>query len=324
MSFVKFLNENSALRQASRYDGYLSFIPETHCSITDKQPAHRYLYNDNFYWLEVKDSIQLSPQQLEIHTNMQDCLWIHMDLSGRSVLLTSPPRPLSTGEIQCYKQSIAPLSVQLNDGKNWVFMIGILPANMERLAAEYPAIRTWLNMDHTGKECTVLGKMTLHPKLFSVLDALKRISFRPFGTYYLLMAWNLRIFDIVFNEAKEETDTEQDHEVRLYHKTITYLRQHFCEEGLTLQRIAESLNVSVRTLTRSFANRPHSVSAYLQELRLVEARDRIMASDNTIVSIAFSLHFACQKSFSKLFKKRFGYTPTEWREKMIRKRSLVN
>lgn len=324
MSFVQFPNENSFSGQASRYDGYLSFIPETHCSITDKQPAHRYLYNDNFYWLEVKDSIQLSPLPLEIHSIMQDCLWIHMDLSGRSVLLTTPPRPLSTGEILCYQQAIDSFHLQLNEGKNWIFMIGISPSNFERLASEYPAIRTWLDMDHTSNECTVLGKMTVHPKLFSVLDALKRLTFRPFGTYYLLMAWNLRIFDIVFNEAKEETDTEQEHEIRLYHTTIGYLRQHYYEEGLTLQRIAQTMNVSVRTLTRSFANRPHSVSEYVQELRLIEARDRIITSDNTIVSIAFSLHFACQKSFSKLFKKRFGYNPTEWREKMRQRRSLVN
>lgn len=322
--FIKFLNENSLSGQTSQYDGYLSFIPEIHCPNTDKQLAHRYLYNDNFYWLELKDFVKNPPQQLAIKTNIQNSLWIHIDLSGRSVLLTTPPRPLSTGEILCYQQAMDSFHIQLNDGKNWIFMIGISPRNLEQLAAEYPSVRNWLDTRKTNKECAVLGKMAVHPKLFSVLDALKRISFRPFGTYYLLMAWNLRIFDIIFNEAKEPTYSEEDHEVRLYHKTVAYLRQHFYEEGLTLKRIAQAMHVSVRTLTRCFANRPYSVSEYLQELRLTEARDRIISSDNTIVSIAFSLHFACQKSFSKMFKKRFGYSPSEFREKASPKRSLVN
>lgn len=322
--FFQFLDETTVPRGNVSYDGYLSFIPETHCPKTDQQPTHRYLYNDNFYWLEVKDTVQSPPQQLAIHTDTPEGLWIQIDFSGRSVLLTSPPRPLSTGEILCYRQELGSFQVQLNDGKNWIFMIGILPSNIERLAAEYPQIRVWLDTRHTGKECVVFGKMAIHPKLFSVLDALKRITFRPFGIYYLLMAWNLRIFDIIFNEVKEPTYSERDHEIRLYHKTIAYLRQHFYKEELSLHRIAEAMNVSVRTLTRSFTNRPHTVSEYLQELRLVEARDRIISSDNTIVSIAFSLHFACQKSFSKMFKKRFGYTPTEFREKTGRKRPLVN
>lgn len=322
-SFVRFLDSDSLPRQASRYDGYLSFIPEILCPNADQQPAHRYLHNDNFYWLEVKDSVETSPQRLAIHTEMQNSLWIHIDLSGRSVVLTTPPRPLSTGEILCYQQTMDSFQVQLNDGKNWLFMIGISPSNLERLAIEYPQVRTWLDMHHTGKDCVVFGKMVVHPKLFSVLDGLKRIAFRPFGTYYLLTAWNLRIFDIIFNEAKEPTYSERDHEVRLYHKTTAYLRQHFYREGLTLQHIAQAMNVSVRTLTRSFANRPHSVSGYLQELRLMEARDRIIGSDNTIVSIAFSLHFVCQKSFSKMFKKRFGYSPTEFREKTRQRRPLV-
>lgn len=321
--FVRFLNETAAPRDKANYNGYLSFIPGAYGGNPDSTLAHRYLANQDFFWLEMKDNITDTSAKLEIETQ-ENCLWIYIDLLGQSLILLSKPHSLSDGEILCYSTSLNPYRIQLENGKNWVFVIGITPKHFANIVAEYPLLRQLHDVQNLQDINEILGKMTVRPKLFSVLDALKRITFRPFGTYYLLMAWNLRIFDIVFNEAKAETDTEQEHEVRLYHKTIGYLRQNFHKQGLSLSSIAQAMNVSVSTLTRSFTNRPHSVSEYLQELRLLEARDRIITSDNTIVSIAFSLHFACQKNFSKLFKKRFGYNPTEWREKMRQRRSLVN
>ncbi|WP_164110506.1 MULTISPECIES: helix-turn-helix transcriptional regulator [Sphingobacterium] len=321
--FFRFLNETTVPRGKANYNGYLSFIPDVYGDNPDNTLAHRYLANQDFFWLEMKDSVTNATAKLEIETQ-EDCLWIYIDLLGQSLVLLSKPQSLSSGEILCYWTSLNPYQVRLENGKNWLLMIGITPKHFADIVAEYPLLRQLHTVQNLQEINEILGKMTTNSKLYGVLDALKRITFRPFGTYYLLMAWNLRIFDIIFNESKVSDTNEQSHDVKLYYGTLAYLRQHFCEEGLSLNSIAQAMNVSVSTLTRSFANRPHSVSAYLQELRLVEARDRIMASDNTIVSIAFSLHFVCQKSFSKLFKKRFGYTPTEWREKMIRKRSLVN
>lgn len=317
-AFVNFSNKDSRPHPKPTYDGYLSFIPSSNTELL----AHRSLHNNDFYWLEVKDSIPDSAEQITISTE-QHCLWLYIDFSGRSVLYASSPHALSTGEILCYHPSPAPFDVHLNSGRNWLFMIGIAPSNFERLAAEYPLVQDWLETLQQNKESKVMAKMLVHSKLFRVLDSLQKIDFNPFSTYYLLMAWNLRLFSIIFNEAKDPESIEKDHAVELYHKTVTYLRDNIYEENLSLQTIAKAMNVSSSTLTRCFANRPYTVIEYLLELRLNEAKNRIISSKSTISSIIFYLNFPSLKRFSRLFKKRFGKSPTEYREMMKQKRALV-
>lgn len=317
-SFVSFLGKNPSIDPPAKYDGYLSFIPYTNGGQKDDAIAHRCIHNRDFFWLEMKDLIRTSPFPLQIET-AEDCLWIYIDILGRSMIHISPAQQLSTGEVVCYLPDLNPYTIHLGEGKNWVFMIGISASNFEKLASEYPLVQRTLDMLLSPEKGTILGKMGLYVKLFNTLESLKRIEFRPFSTYYLLMSWNLRLFQIVFNEAKEVKSNEEDSLIALYHKSLSYIREHFNDEGLSLKKIAEAMHVSVRKLTRSFENRPYSVNGYIKEMKLADARERILQSDRTIVHIAFGLHFSCAKHFSRLFKKRYGLSPTELREQMQQK-----
>lgn len=56
-----------------------------------------------------------------------------------------------------------------------------------------------------------------------------------------------------------------------------------------------------------------SAQEYIQHKIIEVAKDKIFDSDKTINEIAFELGFKYPQHFSRLFKKRVGYTPNEYR-----------
>lgn len=315
-SFVNFLSNYEAVPSSRKYDGYLSFIPPTS---TDKDtPHHRRFHNPDFFWLEMKDSFNVSHFSLEIDTP-ENCLWIYIDLIGRHSIQLLPPTTLTSGSVLCYIPNLNPYPITLGDGKNWFLLIGISKRHFESLAIEYPLLQNLPERSHNMTKSHIIGQMSLHSKLLSTLEALKRIEFRPFSATYLMAHWNLRLFHIVFQETKEIKAVEEDNSISLYYKSLNYIREHYWDEDISVQKVAGAMLVSVRKLSRSFENRPYTVNSYILELKLAAAREQLLQSDSTVVSISFGLHFADAKRFSKLFKKRYQFSPSEFRERMQQK-----
>jgi AraC-like DNA-binding protein len=82
-------------------------------------------------------------------------------------------------------------------------------------------------------------------------------------------------------------------------------------------KLAKKLNVSRRQLDLSFEPIGHSVSEHLWERRLIRAATELVLARNTqlkIIDIALSCGFKDAAHFSRVFKKRFGITPRQWRD----------
>ncbi|MFJ9846045.1 helix-turn-helix domain-containing protein [Kitasatospora sp. NPDC101155] len=86
------------------------------------------------------------------------------------------------------------------------------------------------------------------------------------------------------------------------------------EPELSPAMLARELNVSLRTLHRAFAATGESVSGYVRDRRLEEARLALTArSDRLSVSeLAAYWQFADRSHFIRAFKKRYGQTPTQY------------
>jgi AraC family transcriptional regulator len=96
-------------------------------------------------------------------------------------------------------------------------------------------------------------------------------------------------------------------------------------EPPTLAELADLCRMSVRQLTRGFrTSRGCSVSDHLAELRIDTAKRRLSASQETIKTIATSLGFASQSSFTVAFRRATGgVTPNEYRKRAGRARALA-
>ncbi|WP_239157581.1 helix-turn-helix domain-containing protein [Streptomyces sp. SID13726] len=83
---------------------------------------------------------------------------------------------------------------------------------------------------------------------------------------------------------------------------------------LSVAMLARELNVSVRTLQRSFASSGDSISSYIRNRRLEGARLELAKphAQLSISEIAARWQFADSSHFIRSFRKRYSQTPSEY------------
>jgi AraC-like DNA-binding protein len=94
-----------------------------------------------------------------------------------------------------------------------------------------------------------------------------------------------------------------------------YIREKISED-LTVDKIAQSVNISPEHLTRLF--RKHAgipIKKYIMNQKLKTASELLIYSDYTILDIAKILGFSSQSHFGKVFKQHTGETPLAYRSK---------
>lgn len=86
------------------------------------------------------------------------------------------------------------------------------------------------------------------------------------------------------------------------------------EPALSPAALARELNVSVRTLQRAFANEGQSLSSYIRDRRLDEARRALITPHRrmTITEIAARWQFADSGHFARAFRNRYDQTPSDY------------
>jgi transcriptional regulator GlxA family with amidase domain len=93
-----------------------------------------------------------------------------------------------------------------------------------------------------------------------------------------------------------------------------------CTHSLSIERLAQHHNVSQRTLIRRFNNAlGMPPNTYLQSVRIERARKMLEESDFNIDTIMNKIGYEDASSFRRLFKKKTGVTPTEYRNRFSRR-----
>ncbi|MGW0328427.1 AraC-like ligand-binding domain-containing protein [Nocardia sp. NPDC003183] len=97
-------------------------------------------------------------------------------------------------------------------------------------------------------------------------------------------------------------------------QVLDYLRAHFTDPELTIERIADGCRVSRRTLYRVVAEFEGGLGAVLRGMRLERARVLLVASDfRSIAAVATASGFATERQFYRAFHAATGMTPGEYR-----------
>lgn len=153
-----------------------------------------------------------------------------------------------------------------------------------------------------------LDTMKYKERIFEII-ALKDSStssyFQANGVLFQMMA--MLFDDIDFRESNWGRTSVVD-EVK-YHLDINYA------EKLKLQDVAKSFGIHPNYLTRIFREK-YGVSPkqYLMGLKLKKARRLLTTTELSVSVIASSLGFDDQLAFSKIFKKEYMISPSEYRK----------
>ncbi len=92
-----------------------------------------------------------------------------------------------------------------------------------------------------------------------------------------------------------------------------WLEGHYHEQG-TIPRVVELSNVPERTLKRRFKIATgSSLIQYLQNLRVEEAKRLLEAGEMPVDEISFEVGYEDPSFFRRLFKRRAGLTPSQYR-----------
>ena len=98
-------------------------------------------------------------------------------------------------------------------------------------------------------------------------------------------------------------------------KLRTYILQHLSEK-ITTDQLARQLGINRTYLNSLFQKQTNmSPAAYVMMLRLDEAKRLLTISKKPLGEIAENLGFSSQSHFQNSFKREFGLTPTEYRNK---------
>lgn len=106
-------------------------------------------------------------------------------------------------------------------------------------------------------------------------------------------------------------------------RSVDYIHDNI-HEHITLETIACHIGISPAYLSRLFHRETGmTVRDYIRKCKVDAAAKMLEDTDYPMSDIAYILSFASQSYFAEMFKKQQGMTPTQWREKHLRARSIV-
>ena len=89
-------------------------------------------------------------------------------------------------------------------------------------------------------------------------------------------------------------------------------------KDLSVEAMAEQMNLCPRQFSRRFRSEFNSSpAAFVQRLRLDQARQRLSAAGCTVKRVAESVGFHDPDSFRRAFMQRYGVVPTQYRGRFL-------
>jgi AraC-like DNA-binding protein len=171
--------------------------------------------------------------------------------------------------------------------------------------------------------------ITLFSYIFRVVtEPLKLAVIGPYFIYFNVIfyrAWyQSEIFagveeNVKYKSSKLKKDEAQSWIEKL--NEFTAANKPFLNPDLTLNQLAESLDISPRILSQiinEYFNQ--NFYDYINKLRIEESKKMLLdtSSKKTVLEILYETGFNSKSTFNSIFKKMTGLTPTEFRRKNIK------
>ncbi|GGD74831.1 hypothetical protein GCM10011514_43570 [Emticicia aquatilis] len=116
-----------------------------------------------------------------------------------------------------------------------------------------------------------------------------------------------KVFQVIGGNEYVATDSFQSRATNFILKNL--------EKEILPTNLAENLNVSLRQLQRQFKEETNATPTdFIRKVKLEEAAKRLVLGNQTISEIAYSVGFSDPAYFSRIFKKYFDKTPSEFQE----------
>ena len=117
-----------------------------------------------------------------------------------------------------------------------------------------------------------------------------------------------------FQAAAYQNEADSSHRDELVDDAQQWLQSHIAKP-VSIGDLAKKLKLSPRTLNRRFRRATGMTPlAYLQSLRIANAKDLLRHSNLSVGDIAWQIGLHDVSYFSQLFKRHSGISPLQYRE----------
>lgn len=201
----------------------------------------------------------------------------------------------------------------------------VIPQQRHRVEA---AFSSWVNFGRwiTGTDHSPMQVEFSHAAPTSDLSEYERIFNCPvlFNCSRNTVQLNNNLLDLKLLEANPEVNRVSTEKIKsivaayeakgdLLKEVRVTIRKTIENDSVSLESVAEALNIKPWTLRRKLRAQDSDFSSLLDEVRKEIAVDLLRNEDKQISEIANSLGYSEQSAFNRAFKRWFSCTPLEFR-----------
>jgi AraC-like DNA-binding protein len=157
----------------------------------------------------------------------------------------------------------------------------------------------------------------LSPLLAGLGDTLPKL---PPGTGEVLVRHVVGLLSVLAEEPLPDTDRGARPAPDLLARITSYIDGRLGDPDLTLESIAKAHHISVRYLHKLFESEDTTARRWIQRRRLERCRRELGRPGSaalTISAVARRCGFSSAPHFSRAFRRRYGMSPAEWRERAL-------
>lgn len=97
-----------------------------------------------------------------------------------------------------------------------------------------------------------------------------------------------------------------------------YIKAHHNDNAFCIETVCNAIGYSRRQLDRLFQKHMKTtLCEYINAVVLSESAEKLLNSDNSVISVALDSHYQSHEGYTRAFAKRFSVTPNEYRKSRI-------
>ena len=228
------------------------------------------------------------------------------------VLITSSDLEHVWEQGECRRGDIREITIQFDKG--------LLPDSLLR-KNQFDSIRRMLER----AQCGLAFPLTAIMKVYAKLDNLAHHRTGFHAVLDLLeVLYELSVCDgarQLSSSAFARIETQSDS--RRVLKVKTFIDSHYRDE-IRLQQVADLVSMAPSAFSRFFKLRTgKSMNEYIVDVRLGHAARQLIDTTDSVAEVCYMCGFNTLSNFNRLFKKRKGCSPTEFREKYRKTKVIV-
>ncbi|HLT86974.1 MAG TPA: AraC family transcriptional regulator [Sphingobacterium sp.] len=285
---------------------HFHFLTADDCILCEKKQYVSSRRIDDLHVIEVKGTFEMD---WNLDLLSPECFWLHFQFIGQSERDSKSHTALSDNEYRGFYSLSEAHKIQIKAGRTSMVLLGIKMDDTTSFVSEWPRLVKPTTTDQPYFSCIHIGY-----RIKQIFEKIQQCKDSPYSLRSNIHYHFCQLIDVYHQDLEDKGRSLHKEDIVIYHEAIDYIVEHYMDEDINIDTIAERLNVSSRTLYRAFQDKHTTVHKAIQTIRLYKGREMLRETDMAVDGIAFQLNFSTAHYFYKQFVQCFGHSPSKERE----------